>query len=95
MNKIAAAIAALCFFGTASAAAQATYPTRAVKVLVGIPPGGAPDLAARIVADKLNERLKQPVLVESRPGSNGNIAADAIAKATPDGYTLLLGQAAR
>src|SRR4051812_38125492 len=73
------------------AAAETTYPSRAIKLLVPIPPGGAPDVAARLVGQYLSEALGQPVVVENRTGANGNIAGDAAAKATPDGYTLLLG----
>ena len=70
--------------------AQAQLPTRTIKILVSIPPGGAPDLAARLLAQKLTERLGQAVIVENRPGANGNIAGDAVAKAAPDGTTLML-----
>ena len=71
--------------------ARAEYPDRLVRVLVPIPPGGAPDLVARLVAQSMSETFGQPVVVENRPGANGNLAADAVAKAPPDGYTLLSG----
>lgn len=83
-----AAVALLCALATAALAQQ--YPARPVKVLVTIPPGGAPDIAARLLAQKLAEALGQPFLVENRTGANGNVAADLLAKATPDGYTLMV-----
>ena len=77
-------------FGAGAACAQ--YPSRPIKVIVPIPAGGAPDIAARVVGQKLSELLGKPVVIDNHAGSNGNIAGDMVAKAPPDGYTLLLGQ---
>jgi tripartite-type tricarboxylate transporter receptor subunit TctC len=85
------AAAALALALTA-ASAFAQYPTRPIRLLVPNPPGGATDTIARVVAPKLGEALGQPVVVENRPGSNGNLSSELAAKATPDGYTVLLGQ---
>ena len=71
------------------ARAQA-YPSRPVRVIVGVTPGGAPDIVARLVGQWLSERLGQQFVVENRPGAGTNLAAEAVVRAPPDGYTLLL-----
>ena len=64
------------------------YPSKPVRFLVGFPPGTSVDILGRVVAQKLNEAWQQPVIVDNRPGAAGNLAADAVAKSQPDGYTL-------
>ncbi|MCX7314194.1 MAG: tripartite tricarboxylate transporter substrate binding protein [Hyphomicrobiales bacterium] len=66
------------------------YPSQSIRIIVPFPAGGGVDTMARIIGTKLSERIGQPVLIEHRPGAGGNIGADAVAKAPPDGYTLLL-----
>jgi tripartite-type tricarboxylate transporter receptor subunit TctC len=84
MARIGTFLAALLF----SALAAAQYPARAITILVPIPPGGAPDIAARVIGQKLSEHVGQPVVIDNRVGANGNIASDLVAKSAPDGYTL-------
>ena len=77
--------------GAPAGAPRATYPNRPIRLIVAFPPGGAVDVIARTIGQPLGERLGQSVVVDNRPGSNGNIAADIAAHSRPDGYTLLLG----
>jgi tripartite-type tricarboxylate transporter receptor subunit TctC len=72
-------------------APAADFPTRPITVVVAFPPGGASDVLARILGRKLELLLAQPLVIDNRPGAGGNVAADAVAHAAPDGYTLLLG----
>ena len=90
--RVAAALAALLLaLGPAShAAEQQPYPSRPVRLIVANTPGGAPDVVARLVATKLSEIWGQSIVVDNRPGATGLIAADALARAAPDGYTLWL-----
>jgi tripartite-type tricarboxylate transporter receptor subunit TctC len=85
MSKLVAAVA----LALACAAAQAQYPNKPVRLIVPFPPGGAAELGARIFAQPLGQALGQTVIIETRPGADGAIAADATMKAAPDGYTLL------
>ena len=66
------------------------YPTRSVRIVVGYPPGGAPDIIARLIGQWLSERLGQQFIVDNRPGAASNIGTETVAKAPPDGYTLLI-----
>lgn len=86
---VLAALVAVALAG-ASALAQ-SYPNRPIRLIVSFPPGGAVDVIARTVGTPLGERLGQTVVVDNRPGSNGNIAAEIAAHSRPDGYTLFLG----
>jgi tripartite-type tricarboxylate transporter receptor subunit TctC len=72
------------------AIAQANYPDRSIRLIVAFPPGGPSDIVARLMADKLTEALGKPVVVENVSGASGNIGTERVAKAAPDGYTLLI-----
>ena len=76
--------------GAGGATAQSSYPDKPVRILVGFTPGVAPDITARLLADRLGEAWGKPVVVENITGAGGNIATDRAAKAAPDGYTLLM-----
>ncbi len=83
-------LAAICFVFALIGAARAEYPERTVRLLVPFPAGGAVDLVARLLATQLSTDLHGSVIVENKPGAGGIVATDVTAKATPDGYTLLL-----
>ncbi len=93
LNRLLAALALVGAFSAPAAAAQ-DYPSRAINIIVPLAPGGGTDLLARVLAEKLREKFGQPVTVENRSGAAGNIGADAVFKAAPDGYTLLFTQPA-
>jgi tripartite-type tricarboxylate transporter receptor subunit TctC len=67
-----------------------TYPSRPVRLVVGFPPAGSSDITARLIGQWLSEHLGQQFVIENRPGAGGNLATEAVAKASPDGYSLLL-----
>jgi tripartite-type tricarboxylate transporter receptor subunit TctC len=95
MKLLCAFFAALtALLGSHDGFAQSAYPDKAIRILVGFPPGGPPDIAARLLADKFAEAWGKPVLVENATGAGGNVAVDRAAKATPDGHTLVMASSA-
>jgi tripartite-type tricarboxylate transporter receptor subunit TctC len=88
-NALIAGFISLSLVGQTAAQSSEPYPSKTIRILVGFTPGGGPDITARFLATKLGENWKQPVVVENRVGAGSNIAAQALANAAPDGYTLL------
>ena len=89
MNRTLGLIVVLLLAGASAPASAQSYPTKTIRILVGYAPGGGTDVMARAIAAKLTESLKQQVVVDNRPGANGNIAAKMAADAPADGYTIL------
>ncbi|HKE42017.1 MAG TPA: tripartite tricarboxylate transporter substrate binding protein [Casimicrobiaceae bacterium] len=85
----AALLAAIALVSSASA--QGTYPNRQITIVVGFSAGGSTDIVARLLAEEMRKSWGQPVIIDNRPGAGGNIGASMVAKAKPDGYTLLMG----
>ena len=94
MKAIATLFALACTLAAAApgAHAQGSYPEKPIRFVVAFPPGNATDILARLFADRLSQTMKQPVVVENRPGAAGIIGTESVAKAAPDGYTVLIGQ---
>jgi tripartite-type tricarboxylate transporter receptor subunit TctC len=88
LQKLLGVAAAITAISTALPASAADYPTRPITLVLGFAPGGPSDVVARIVMKKMEQILGQPIVIENRPGAGGNTAAEAVARSTPDGYTL-------
>jgi tripartite-type tricarboxylate transporter receptor subunit TctC len=89
--RILPGLLALTFAAASFAQDASNYPSRPIRMVVGFPPGGGTDIAARILAPKLAEQLGQPVVIENRPGATGTTAAAQVAASPGDGYTLMMG----
>src|SRR2546426_10591910 len=89
--RLRLAIGAACLGLATCVAAQQSYPNKPIRIIVGYSAGGGNDIIVRVVAPRMSEGLGQPVIVENRPGAQSIIACEYVAKAAPDGYTLLMG----
>ena len=91
MKRLTAACCGFLFIGLCQTGMAQTYPAKPIRMVVPFPPGGIADLFARVIGQKFGEVWEQPAVVENRPGAGGNIGAEIVAKAPPDGYTLVTG----
>ncbi len=91
-RSVFATLAAACALAATSFAHAQTYPARSVRMIVGFPAGTGPDIAARILAQKLTDAMQYNIVVDNKPGAGGLIAAQEAARAAPDGYTIMLGE---
>ena len=90
MHKLTTcALALSCLFPLAANAGEAAFPSKTIRIVVPIAPGGSTDYIARVLSQKLGERISEAVVVDNRPGAGGNIGTDLVAKASPDGYTVV------
>jgi len=94
MKTLARILHAIALATVASIAFAQPYPSKPIRFVVPYPPGGPLDTVARLLGQKVSESVKQPVVVDNKPGAGGNIGADAVAKSAPDGYTILMGAVA-
>jgi len=94
LRRITAVVCGALMFALAGAVGAQTYPTKPVRVIISFPPGSSTDIVGRVVTQKLSEYWNQPVLAENRGGAGGTIGAGVVAKAAPDGYTLLIDSSA-
>ena len=90
---VASSLSAVLALPASKALAQ-QWPSRSIRFVVPLPPGGSPDYLSRLLAEHLQPVLGQPLVVENKPGAAGNIARDFVAKAPPDGYTILMSESA-
>ena len=90
-TRLTAGLALVASALAAHAQTNDPFPSKQIRIIVPFPAGGATDIAARAIADKMSQSWKQPVVVENRGGAGGNVGSDVVAKAAPDGYTLVMG----
>lgn len=90
-DVLAALLGATAAVVAPTASAQSDWPSRPVRIVVPFAPGGTTDIVSRVIGEQLSPILKQPVVIENRAGAGGNVGAEAVAKAAPDGYTFLMG----